>query len=48
MPDLTRLKGRWPVTSLPRDRMRPAEGRSEPAIMLNSVVLPAPLGPMKP
>src|SRR5215831_17326766 len=34
--------------SLPRSPTRPREGRKAPVITLNSVVLPAPLGPMKP
>src|SRR5260370_35240207 len=37
-----------PVMSLPRSWTLPAEGRTAPVIRLNSVVLPAPLGPMKP
>src|SRR5260370_38609411 len=34
--------------SLRRNPTWPAEGRKAPVITLNSVVLPAPLGPMKP
>src|SRR6516225_660076 len=34
--------------SLPRSSTRPPEGRKAPVITLNRVVLPAPLGPMKP
>src|SRR5260370_3407352 len=37
-----------PVMSLPRTSTWPAEWRKAPVITLNSVVLPAPLGPMKP
>ncbi len=36
------------VMSLPSKRMRPAFGRRLPVIRLNSVVLPAPFGPMMP
>ena len=32
----------------PRKRMAPASGASAPAIRLNSVVLPAPFGPISP
>ncbi len=35
-----------PVTSAPANCTRPASGRSWPVSRLNSVVLPAPLGPM--
>ena len=31
---------------MPSNRMRPPLGRSTPEIMLNSVVLPAPFGPI--
>src|SRR5437870_678823 len=34
------------VTSRPKRRIRPDEGRKIPVTMLKSVVLPAPLGPM--
>src|SRR5215472_10641293 len=34
--------------SLPRSSTRPPDGRKAPVITLNNVVLPAPLGPMKP
>src|SRR5206468_893217 len=37
-----------PVMSLPQKWTLPAEGRTAPVIRLNSVVLPAPFGPMKP
>src|SRR5215471_9025608 len=48
MPILTSLAGCLPVTSTPRKRTLPAEGRNVPLITLKSVVFPAPLGPMKP
>src|SRR5689334_16465533 len=34
--------------STPRNRTRPASGRRKPLMTSNSVVLPAPLGPMMP
>jgi hypothetical protein len=40
------LSGREPETSTPSTMMRPSVGGSTPVIRLNSVVLPAPLGPM--
>ncbi len=36
------------VTSTPRNRTRPASGRRNPLMTSNSVVLPAPFGPMIP
>src|SRR5215813_13474729 len=48
MPIFTSAHAFIPVTSLPRSFTRPAEGRKVPVITLKSVVLPAPLGPMKP
>src|SRR5690349_8351748 len=36
------------VTSNPRNRTRPSSGRRNPLMTSNSVVLPAPLGPMIP
>ncbi len=41
------LAGRW-VTALPSMNTAPVFGRVRPEITLNSVVLPAPLGPMMP
>ncbi len=40
--------GRAPVTSLPSTTIRPALGSCMPVATLNSVVLPAPFGPMRP
>src|SRR4029450_9601099 len=37
-----------PVMSRPSSRTRPSVGGSSPLTVLNSVVLPAPLGPMRP
>src|SRR5215471_14294003 len=48
MPIFTSLAGCLPVTSTPRKRTLPADGRNVPLITLKSVVFPAPLGPMKP
>src|SRR5262249_41260055 len=48
MPIFTSAHAFIPVTSLPRSFTRPAEGRKVSVITLKSVVLPAPLGPMKP
>src|SRR5215472_10300185 len=48
MPFFTSAAESRPVMSLPRNVIRPAEGVQAPVITLNSVVLPAPLGPMKP
>src|SRR5215472_16645392 len=48
MPILPSLAGCLPVTSTPRKRTLPADGRNVPLITLKSVVFPAPLGPMKP
>ena len=36
-----------PVTSWPKSAMRPEESGIAPEMRLNSVVLPAPLGPMR-
>src|SRR5262245_13140572 len=41
----TRCGGR-PVTSLPRNRTLPASASMKPAMHANSVVLPAPFGPI--
>ncbi len=41
-----RSAGGRPVMSRPSARMRPVSGRSNPAISDNSVLFPAPLGPM--
>src|SRR5581483_212800 len=38
--------GGWPASSRPSRRIDPADGRINPEIMLNRVVLPAPFGPM--
>ena len=46
MPRSARRSGGRVVTASPSSRMRPASGRSWPAIMLNRVVLPAPFGPI--
>ena len=40
--------GRAPVTSLPSTKIRPWLGSCMPVATLNSVVLPAPFGPMRP
>src|SRR5215510_7856724 len=40
--------GRRPVMSRPWYRSRPAVGALRPVMRLNSVVLPAPLGPIRP
>ena len=40
--------GRAPVTSLPSTKTRPWLGSCMPVATLNSVVLPAPFGPMRP
>src|SRR5262245_17166741 len=39
--------GGKPVTSRPRNRTLPASGRVKPATHENSVVLPAPFGPIR-
>src|SRR6202521_2495881 len=46
MPSWARRCGGSLVTSWPSNIMRPPVGGSAPAIALNSVVLPAPLGPI--
>src|SRR5262245_41640287 len=46
MPMRQRSWGAMPVTSLPLKTTCPASGRRCPVIRLNSVVLPAPFGPM--
>ena len=40
--------GRAPVTSRPSTKIRPSFGSCMPVATLNSVVLPAPFGPMRP
>ena len=40
--------GERPLTSWPSKSTLPARGTSRPAIVFNSVDLPAPLGPMRP
>src|SRR5713226_6684686 len=46
MPSRQRSWGAMPVTSRSLKRTLPASGRRWPVMRLNSVVLPAPLGPM--
>src|SRR5437763_8535420 len=48
MPRRARLCGRTSVMSRPSNFTRPAVGACKPVMTLNSVVLPAPLGPMRP
>ena len=48
MPSRQRSHGFIAVMSRSPNRMRPALGGNTPAIMLNSVVLPAPFGPRMP
>src|SRR5262245_24833071 len=48
MPAVERLCGPSAVTSAPLKRIVPAPGARSPAIRLNSVVFPAPFGPMMP
>src|SRR5258706_10144571 len=48
MPERQRRCGGCRVTSSPRNRTRPASARKSPLMRLNSVVLPAPLGPRMP
>src|SRR5438067_3237726 len=48
MPERTSANDRMPVTSWPRSSILPEEGLSAPVMSAKSVVLPAPLGPMKP
>src|SRR4029079_17911333 len=45
-PRVVMRSGRQPVMSWPSKRSRPAVGASTPVTRLNSVVLPAPLGPI--
>ena len=40
--------GRQPVMSRPSNRTLPASGGTSPEMQLNSVVLPAPFGPIRP
>jgi len=47
-PARARLKGNRRVTSRPSMRITPASARWSPQITLNSVVLPAPFGPISP
>ncbi len=47
-PRRARAAGPALVTSCPSMRTRPDRGSSSPLTTLNSVVLPAPLGPMRP
>ena len=46
MPRAARWCDAMRVTSAPNNEMRPSVAGSSPLITLNSVVLPAPLGPM--
>src|SRR3954466_8605953 len=48
MPSRHRSQGGNSVMSRPHKRIVPAMGGSTPAIRLNSVLLPAPFGPMMP
>src|SRR5205085_7398094 len=48
MPACTKANGLLPVTSWPRSSTFPDEGLSAPVMSAKSVVLPAPLGPIKP
>src|SRR6266851_7863834 len=48
MPAAQILCGGRPVMSLPSKATRPASGVWKPAMAANSVVLPAPLGPIRP
>src|SRR5580704_12169968 len=48
MPAAQILCGARPVMSLPSKATRPASGAWKPAMAANSVVLPAPLGPIRP
>src|SRR5919197_2517306 len=47
MPSAVMRFGRSPVISRSAKRIRPWVGAYSPVIMLKSVVLPAPLGPMR-
>src|SRR6266542_2167143 len=47
-PDVAASRADHPVTSRPAKCIRPEVGRWAPAIVANSVLLPAPLGPMSP
>src|SRR5712691_11859982 len=46
MPIAAKRHGETPARSMPLNMMRPALGRSTPLMILNNVVLPAPLGPI--
>ena len=48
MPMRQRRSGGMRVTSWPSNMTRPASGATVPVTMPNSVVLPAPFGPMMP
>ena len=48
MPRWQRVRAAMRVTSMPSKRIVPASACTVPAIRLNSVVLPAPFGPMMP
>src|SRR5690606_17721883 len=47
-PRATICEGNRPTSDRPRKRMSPLSGWYTPVIRLNTVVLPAPLGPMSP
>src|SRR5437588_2571725 len=48
MPRAVMRSGRSPPVGSPRNRTRPAVARRKPVMTLNSVVFPAPLGPISP
>src|SRR5712671_1350379 len=48
MPRAQRCAAESDVTSCPSNEIKPDEGGSVPAIRLNSVDFPAPLGPIRP
>ena len=48
IPRRQRSSGRRPVMSCPSRRTVPADGETEPASTLSSVVFPAPFGPTTP
>src|SRR5579883_1469094 len=48
IPSLARSCGRWRRNGRPSKLMVPDAGRTKPQITLNSVVFPAPLGPISP
>ena len=48
IPSRARRCGGWPVISRPSNEMTPLVGRMKPEMVSNSVVLPAPFGPIRP